>query len=396
MPRRLCSPSGSSPHSSSSSPTAATSRACARARSPAPRGCGSSEPAAEPADDARRESCAGSPPRPERRDDPDRGAVRAACRRQVSFGRGTGALARRDPQPRLDGGWKAAGELRERGATLHAVRNRGYRIPQRSDPLDAAKIRERLAREVRERVVSIENTWSIASTNSALLQRANPSSGHSEVLLAEYQSAGRGRRGRAWLAPPGGAVCLSLSWTFREAPRDLGSLGLVIGVCALRALHEHGLAGASLKWPNDVLIGEKKLGGVLIELRAESAGPACVVIGIGLNVCLGAALLQRIAESGTAATDLASVGISPSRHAGSASLISACIHGLVEFEREGLKPFIEAWRTADALRGRPVNVSAAAGNTRGIARGIDMHGALVVETPQGIRRFISGDVTVRA
>jgi BirA family biotin operon repressor/biotin-[acetyl-CoA-carboxylase] ligase len=292
--------------------------------------------------------------------------------------------------------WKAAGELRERGATLHAVRNRGYRIPQRSDPLDAAKIRERLAREVRERVVSIENTWSIASTNSALLERANPQSGHSEVLLAEYQSAGRGRRGRAWLAPPGGAVCLSLSWTFREVPRDLGALGLVIGVCALRALHEHGLAGASLKWPNDVLIGEKKLGGVLIELRAESAGPACVVIGIGLNVCLGATLLQRIAESGTAATDLASVGISASRNAVAASLISACIHGLTGFEREGLKPFIEEWRTADALRGRPVNVSAAAGNARGIARGIDVHGALVVETPQGVRRFISGDVTVRA
>ena len=182
------------------------------------------------------------------------------------------------------------------------------------------------------------------------------------MLLAEYQSAGRGRRGRAWLAPPGGAVCLSLSWTFREVPRDLGALGLVIGVCALRALHEHGLAGASLKWPNDVLIGEKKLGGVLIELRAESAGPACVVIGIGLNVCLGATLLQRIAESGTAATDLASVGISASRNAVAASLISACIHGLTAFEREGLKPFIEEWRTADALRGRPVNVSAAAGN----------------------------------
>ncbi len=292
--------------------------------------------------------------------------------------------------------WKAAGELRERGATLHAVRNRGYRIPQRSDPLDAAKIRERLAREVRERVVSIENTWSIASTNSALLERANPQSGQSEVLLAEYQSAGRGRRGRAWLAPPGGAVCLSLSWTFREVPRDLGALGLVIGVCALRALHEHGLAGASLKWPNDVLIGEKKLGGVLIELRAESTGPACVVIGIGLNVCLGATLLQRIAESGTAATDLASVGISASRNAVAASLISACIHGLSGFEREGLKPFIEEWRTADALRGRAVNVSAAAGNARGIARGIDVHGALVVETPQGVRRFISGDVTVRA
>ena len=97
-----------------------------------------------------------------------------------------------------------------------------------------------------------------------------------------------------------------------------------------------------------------------------------------------------------AATDLASAGISASRNALAASLVNACIRGLIEFEREGLKPFIEEWRTADALRGRPVNVSAAEGTTRGLARGIDVHGALVVETPQGIRRFISGDVTVRA
>lgn len=292
--------------------------------------------------------------------------------------------------------WKAASELRERGATLHAVRNRGYRIPQRSDPLDAAKIRERLGREVRDRISHIENAWSIASTNSALLERANPGNGQSEVLLAEYQSAGRGRRGRAWLAPPGGAVCLSLSWTFPEVPRDLGALGLVIGVCALRALGDHGLAGAGLKWPNDLLVGGKKFGGILIDLRAEAAGPAYVVIGIGVNVCLGATLLQKIAASGTEATDLASAGISASRNAVAASLINACIRGLIEFAREGLKPFIEEWRTADALRGRPVNVSAAQGTTRGLARGIDVHGALVVETPQGIRRFISGDVTVRA
>jgi BirA family transcriptional regulator, biotin operon repressor / biotin---[acetyl-CoA-carboxylase] ligase len=216
------------------------------------------------------------------------------------------------------------------------------------------------------------------------------------VVLAEYRTAGRGRRGRAWLAPPGGAICLSLSWTFRDVPQDLGALGLVIGVCSLRALRELGVAGAALKWPNDLLVGERKLGGVLIELRAESAGPACVVIGVGLNVALGGALLEQIAETGTAATDLSSAGLTaPSRNAVAAALISACVRGLIEFERLGLKPFSEEWRAADALRGRPVNVTAAEGVARGLARGIDVHGALVVETPQGVKRFISGDVTVR-
>jgi BirA family transcriptional regulator, biotin operon repressor / biotin---[acetyl-CoA-carboxylase] ligase len=293
--------------------------------------------------------------------------------------------------------WKAAGTLRTLGATLHAVRNRGYRLVHGGGPLDPARIRERLSRDVREHVRSIEATWSTPSTNTVLLARANPANGTSEVLLAEYQSAGRGRRGRAWLAPPGGAICLSMSWTFREVPQDLGALGLVIGVCALRALHVLGVSGAALKWPNDLLIGARKLGGVLIELRAESAGPACVVIGVGLNVALGAALLQQIAGTGTEAIDLSSAGLkSPSRNAVAAALIGESVRGLLEFERHGLKPFIEEWRAADALRGRPVNVSAADGVARGLARGIDVHGALMVETPQGVKRFISGDVTVRA
>jgi BirA family biotin operon repressor/biotin-[acetyl-CoA-carboxylase] ligase len=292
--------------------------------------------------------------------------------------------------------WKTVNALRELGATLHAARNRGYRLAHGGEPIDPAEIRDRLARDARDHVASVEAAWTIPSTNSALLARANPKIGTSEVLLAEYQSAGRGRRGRAWIAPPGGAICLSLSWTFAEVPQDLSALGLVVGVCAVRVLRGLGVEAATLKWPNDLLIGEKKLGGVLIDLRAESAGPACVVIGIGLNVALGAALLRRIAETGTAATDLASAGLTaPSRNTIAAALVSACVKGLLGFEAEGLKPFIEEWRAADALRGRPVSVSGADGTARGLARGIDLHGALVVETPQGIKRFISGDVTVR-
>ena len=293
--------------------------------------------------------------------------------------------------------WKATGALKDLGATLHAVRNRGYRLAVASDPLEGDKIRGQLAREVRDHVQRVEALWSTESTNSVLSARPNPPPGSSEVCLAEYQSAGRGRRGRAWLAPPGGAICLSLSWTFREVPPDLGALGLVIGVCALRALQELGVAGAALKWPNDLLVGDRKLGGVLIELRGESAGPACVVIGIGVNVALGGSLLEKIAALGLAATDLKSAGLEDvSRNTIAAALVSACLRGLVAFEREGLKPFAEEWRLADALRGRSVDVTAGAGIARGLARGIDVHGALLVETRQGVERFIAGDVTVRA
>jgi BirA family transcriptional regulator, biotin operon repressor / biotin---[acetyl-CoA-carboxylase] ligase len=293
------------------------------------------------------------------------------------------------------GVWKAAGALRELGATLHAVRNRGYRLAQAADVLDAAKIREQLPKDAKEHVAHVDTAWSVVSTNTLLLSRPNPKSGTSEVFLAEYQTAGRGRRGRSWIAPPGGAICLSMSWTFKEVPQDLGALGLVIGVCVLRALTALGVKDASLKWPNDLLVEGKKLGGVLIELRAESAGPACVVIGIGLNVALGPSQLEKIAKAGTQATDLKSAGISEPRNAVAAGVIGACIAGLTEFELKGLKPFIEEWREADALRGQPVNVSAADGVAKGLARGIDLHGALLVETPQGVRRFVSGDVSVR-
>ncbi len=292
--------------------------------------------------------------------------------------------------------WKAVAGLKALGSEVHAVRNRGYRLARASEPLDPQRIREHLPPPVREHVGRIDAAWSIDSTNTQLLSRANPGPGSAEVLLAEYQTAGRGRRGRAWLAPPGGAICLSISWSFREMPRDLAALGLAVGVCALRALRGEGIEGVSLKWPNDLVVGERKLGGVLIDLRAESAGPASVVVGIGLNLMLGREIMAQIEETGTAAIDLASTGQRvPRRNALVAALLGSCVRGLLAFGEEGLRQFIEDWRAADALRGRTVNVSGVDGVVHGVARGIDLRGALMLETPGGVRRFVSGDVSVR-
>ena len=291
--------------------------------------------------------------------------------------------------------WKAAATLRELGTGLEAIRNKGYRLTHPGELLDAARIRGQLPRAVRERLKALDTTWSIASTNTALLERAFPPVGRGDVLLAEYQTAGKGRRGRTWMAPPGGAICLSLSWTFPAVSQDLGALGLVIGVCALRALQSLDLDGVELKWPNDLLHTGRKLGGILIELRAEASGPACVVIGLGLNVALGEALLKQIGATGIAPTDLRHAGLGAPRNAVVAALLTAIVQGLIEFEQGGLKPFLPEWRDADALRGRAVNVIEATGMARGLARGIDAHGALMVETAQGVQRFISGDVSVR-
>jgi BirA family biotin operon repressor/biotin-[acetyl-CoA-carboxylase] ligase len=299
--------------------------------------------------------------------------------------------------------WKAVGILKELGVGIHAVRNRGYRLAVPTAPLSASRIREGLDPDLKARVRQIEVAWQLASTNSTLFARTDLPAGHGEVLLAEVQSAGRGRRGRTWLATPGGALCLSLGWTFAQMPRDMGSLGLAVGVCVLRALRQHlpepvqARTPLQLKWPNDLLCDGAKLGGILIDMRAEAGGPSYVVIGIGLNVALGEEARSQISATGTEACDLRRLEVSPlRRNEVVASLIECLLRGLTVFEREGLKPFREEWQRADGLRGKGVNVTTVQDVTRGLARGIDMDGALLVETPNGVVRFVSGEVTVRA
>ena len=161
--------------------------------------------------------------------------------------------------------------------------------------------------------------------------------GRFDFLTAEYQSAGRGRRTRRWFAPPGGALCLSIGWSFAALPADIGALSLAIGVCVLRALESVGQPGAALKWPNDVVVGTGKLGGILIELRAEAGGPAQVVIGVGLNVALGERMLQLVHASGTRAADLSALagGRAASAIGSRPRCSHACVAGLAQFERSG-------------------------------------------------------------
>lgn len=292
--------------------------------------------------------------------------------------------------------WKAVETLRELGLGVHAVPNRGYRLARACEPLDAARIRTALPRETNARLKRLDVAWSLESTNAELAARTAPAPGTGEVLLAEYQTAGRGRRGRSWFAPPGGAICLSIGWSFEFMPRDVGALSLAIGVCVLRALERQGVQGISLKWPNDVLSGDRKLGGILIELRAEASGPAYVVVGIGLNVALGRGLIERIEAEGNVPTDLRTIGAGHvSRNALTADLIDACTAGLTQFERHGLRPFVEEWRRADALRGRAITAHAGDSTIRGIARGIGLAGELMVETPRGVEKIVAGEVSVR-
>jgi BirA family transcriptional regulator, biotin operon repressor / biotin---[acetyl-CoA-carboxylase] ligase len=293
--------------------------------------------------------------------------------------------------------WKSIAALRALGVTVQAVAHRGYRLPSATAPLQAARIRKALPKAIAARLRHGATLWSTTSTNADLMTQSDLPAGRFDYLTAEYQSAGRGRRTRSWYAPPGGAVCLSLSWSFRSLPATVSALSLAVGVCALRALRHAGVQGAELKWPNDLVAGGAKLGGILVELRAEAGGPAFVVIGIGLNVALGTTVLDQVKATGTTAIDLASLGLALSeRNEITAAVIAEIIDGLLQFERDGFGAFAQEWRAADALSGKVVRISQDAGSVSGHARGIDRDGALMVQTREGLQRFVTGDVSVRA
>lgn len=295
--------------------------------------------------------------------------------------------------------WKAISQLRELGLDIEAQTNRGYRLVQSCEPLDVTRIRDVLG-DVAERA-DIRVLWEVDSTNRALLEATAPEVGNFDVLLAENQTGGRGRRGRAWRSALGGSLCLSIATRFEPLPRDLPALTLAVGACVREALQAHGAERLALKWPNDLVVVTDdaliKLGGILVELRAEAGGPAHVVVGIGLNLRLDAATRGAIAETGTIAGDLETLGVDVARrNALAGAVVRSCISGLLKFGREGFAPFLVAWRDADALRDRRISVLDPNGERTGIARGIDAQGALQLDMPNGKRiSVLGGEVSVR-
>ncbi len=292
--------------------------------------------------------------------------------------------------------WKAVEQLRELGVALDAQPHKGYRLAPGVSPLCPERIEAAMSAAIRKRIEALLVEWTLESTNTKLLDSLPPGAGMAAIVLAENQTGGRGRRGRGWIAPPGGGICLSIAWQFPDMPADLSALSLVVGLEASSALRSIGMEDVRLKWPNDLVSAQGKVGGILIEMRAEAGGPVHVVIGIGLNVMLGEEARAAVALTGNVADDLrTNLARVPDRNVLVAALIERLVPALADFPRHGFAPYVARWRERDALSGQEVRVDNAGEVTRGVARGIDAHGALLVETHEGIRRFISGEVSVR-
>jgi BirA family biotin operon repressor/biotin-[acetyl-CoA-carboxylase] ligase len=294
--------------------------------------------------------------------------------------------------------WKQVGKLADWGLTVEAAPGSGYRLRHRLDLLAADTVRAALTPAVAARLAKLEVFTELGSTNGHLLATPPPV-GELNVCIAEYQTAGRGRRGRAWNVPLGGGICLSAGWQFAGMPAELAALTLAVGVVVRRVLKRIAGLEIALKWPNDLVFDERKLGGILLELAAEAHGGAHVVAGIGLNVALPAELLPSLSDWPRGAIDLSTaLGREPPPRAVLAgALVNELAELFADYPEQGFAAYRSEWRAGDYLRGRGVRLDDAAGPISGTAVGIDADGALLVETAAGERRrVVAGDVSVRS
>lgn len=284
--------------------------------------------------------------------------------------------------------WQRVRRLQALGVDIYAVRGKGYQLPRGFEFLDADAIRSRLPPTVASAIAAIAVSRVTDSTNQRLLDRMATTDVHGEVWLAEYQTAGRGRRGDRWFAPPGGAVCLSLGWRFELPPRDLAALSLVVGVAVADALRGLGARDVGLKWPNDVIVGGRKLAGILVEMRGELDGPCSVAIGIGVNLALGEEVRGRIDQPSASLAECCAR--LPSRNAVAAALIAALVPRLQLFATHGFAAHAGAWRALDALAGQRVELELPERRVRGVGRGVNAHGLLQIEHNGRVESFLSG------
>lgn len=257
--------------------------------------------------------------------------------------------------------------------------------------LDHAAIVRELA--VHATPLQVEIVEQIDSTNSELLRRSPDAGVHRLLLVAECQTAGRGRRGRQWRSIVGGSLTFSLGWRFEQGAGFLSGLPLAVGVAIVQALDASGCADVGLKWPNDLVHGRRKVGGILVELAGDALGPSLVVVGVGINVRLPEAVREDIAQP---VTDLTAICGNVDRNVLIARIGAAIAHALERYACDGFAVFREQWQRRHALSRETVDVLLPDGSVvRGDVAGVDVDGALLLDSGGQRLRFVNGEVSLR-
>ncbi len=283
--------------------------------------------------------------------------------------------------------WKAVEQLRGLGLGIEARAGSGYRLDPPVEVLNADAIQDRLG----DLPVELEIMPGTPSTNAELAGRPAEKR-HGQVVLAEHQSAGRGRRGRSWISPPGAGLYLSLAWRLEAGRARVSTLSLVAGLAAARAVETVCGKPVQLKWPNDLLMGSRKAGGCLVEISGLADGPFDAIIGIGLNVQLP----DSAPRPDQPWTDLFRETGCRARNHLAGALVRQLVEDLNRLEASGFDDFQEAWRARDVLASRSIVIHAPDGSSRPArALGVSASGGLRVETGAGEEELVAGEVSVR-
>jgi len=291
--------------------------------------------------------------------------------------------------------WKHLQTLEAMGLLIETTKGTGYRIVGGVDLLDGQAITGALAVAAKPHLSKINIFQTIDSTNTYARELAEKNSVSGLVILAEQQTGGRGRRGKSWVSPFAANIYLSIVWDFEQGAEALEGLSLAVGVAVRRALIAHGVQGVKLKWPNDIYVEQKKLGGILLEMIGDPAGHCSVVIGVGLNVSMPVSQASAIDQDWTdVATELQDK--LPARNKLAAELISEILPLLGTFQEQGFAAYRDEWQAADAFYGQPAVISTPKQSTAGIVKGVGINGALRLELDSGnIESFIGGELSLR-
>ncbi|WP_333853243.1 bifunctional biotin--[acetyl-CoA-carboxylase] ligase/biotin operon repressor BirA [Leclercia sp.] len=276
--------------------------------------------------------------------------------------------------------------LRDWGVDVFTVPGKGYSLPEPVQLLNEAFIHSQIADN------SVTVLPVIDSTNQFLLNRLNElKSGDS--CVAEYQQAGRGRRGRKWFSPFGANLYLSMYWRLEQGPAAAIGLSLVIGIVLAEVLQSLGADDVRVKWPNDLYLKDRKLAGILVELTGKTGDAAQIVMGAGINLVMRNVQADEINQGWI---NLQEAGIVIDRNVLAVQVINELRHSLKIFEQEGLAPFLPRWEKLDNFVHRPVKLIIGDKEIYGTSRGINEQGALLLEQDGVIKPWVGGEISLRS
>lgn len=290
--------------------------------------------------------------------------------------------------------WKQLRKLEELGLEIESLKARGYRLAHPIQLLNHSDVAMDLKQSTRALLSRLDFHGSVGSTNSLAMELAQQGDGHGAVVVAEHQSGGRGRRGRSWVSPYAANLYVSFVWEFNGGAAALEGLSLAVGVAMVEGLESIGVTGCRLKWPNDLLVDGKKMGGILLEMTGDVSGQCAVVIGVGLNVQMPGNAARDIDQDWTDAVTV-SGSTDLNRNEILAALLNSLLPAMETFAQGGFSAFHTRWSVLDAHAGESVDLFLGENRVTGIARGVDEQGALKLETDEGIKVFHGGEVSLR-